>query len=59
MDITTIKRVYQVNFSQDEMYNIMVAAHHYIMREYPELGLMFGKNNTNFIISVDKPDDYC
>jgi hypothetical protein len=59
MDITTIKQVYQVTFSQEEIYEIMMAAHHYLMREYPEFGEMFGKNNTEFIISVDQPNDYC
>jgi|WetSurSiteA1Bulk_404760.scaffolds.fasta_scaffold12228_2 hypothetical protein len=59
MDITTIKQVYEVTFTQEEMYDIMMAAHHYLMREHPEFGEMFSKAGVSFIISVDKPYDYC
>jgi hypothetical protein len=59
MDIETLKTLYKVTFSQEEMYEIMMAAHHYIMREYPEFGEMFEKANIDIFVSVTPPDEYC
>ena len=62
MDIETLKILYKVTFTQDEMYEIMMAAHHYIMREYPELGNIITaiqRNRSDIYISVTPPDDYC
>ncbi len=59
MDIETLKTLYKVTFTQEEMYEIMMAAHHYIMREHPEFGEMFEKPNIDIWVDVIPPDDYC
>jgi hypothetical protein len=56
MDIQATKTVYTITFTQGEMAEILMAAHHYIMREMPEAGELIAKaqkdEHTDVIIEL-------
>lgn len=56
MDINTVKTVYSISFTQEEIRSIVYASIDSMRDEFPELWEIMRKEGNDFVFEVDEPN---